>query len=122
MPQNPSGQSGDPASGQWTVPTIPSTVELYDLLMKDIEPELTSVMVPTLAAKYRKETPEQSAKRAERYAKAFRDYDRKLEQYIGDLNASIRKFGRQAAASMEALEHSIKIMETDVSADSASNS
>lgn len=88
-------------------PVIPSTIELYDLLMKDIEPELISMSVPLLPAKYRGETKEAAEARAARYAKAFQEYDRQLELYIGNLNASIRKFGRDAASSMETLERSI---------------
>lgn len=108
-----SGSTGSSASPLSQVPAIPSTIELYDLLMQDIEPDLTSRSVPGLAAKYRRETPEQATKRAERYAKAFQEYDRKLEAYIANLNASIRKFGREAAASMEALENAIKLSDMD---------
>jgi hypothetical protein len=88
-------------------PVIPSTIELYDLLMKDIEPELMSRSVPSLATKYRRETKEEATIRAARYAKAFQEYERRLEAYIGELNASIRKFGRDAALSFEALERSM---------------
>jgi len=91
-------------------PVIPSTIELYDLLMQEIEPELVSMSVPLLPAKYRGETKEDADIRAARYAKAFQEYDRRLEQYIGELNASIRKLGRDTAAAMEALERSMSDM------------
>lgn len=120
MIQNPSRTTGGQGTPRYAWPTIPSTIELYDLLMRDIEPDLMSLSVPILAAKYRKETVEEAAMRAKRYAKAFQEYDRHLEAYIGDLDASIRKFGKEAAASMEALENAIKA--PDLDADSASNS
>ncbi len=121
MTTNPPGNSGNQGTPLWSIPTIPSTVELYDLLMKDIEPELTSRSIATLTTKYRKETREEAAKRAERYAKAFQEYDRRLEKYIGDLNAAIRKFGKEAASSMEALESAMTSVDVDA-ADSASHS
>lgn len=100
-------RSGGQGKTKTVFPVIPSTIELYDLLMKDIEPELMSRSVPSLAATYRRETQEEATARAARYAKAFKEYDRQLELYIGNLNASIRKFGRDAASSMESLERAM---------------
>lgn len=120
---NSTSSAGQDSSAQaplWSIPVIPSAVELYDLLMKDIEPELLSNAIAGLALKYRKETKEEAAKRAERYAKAFAAYDRKLEIYIGELNAQIRKFGKEAAASMEAIEHAIKEVNVDTPTDDSS--
>lgn len=117
MTTNPSGGTGDQQVPRNPIPTIPTTIELYDLLMREIEPELTSRSVGGLALKYRSETREQASVRAERYAKAFREYDRRLETYIGELNAAIRKFGKEAAASMEALESAMMNLD-----DSASHS
>lgn len=107
MTNEVSGKTGNQGGFASSLPRIPSTVELYDLLMREIEPELLSTSIAGLALKYRRETPEQSNERAERYAKAFREYDRRLETYIQTLNASIRKFGKDAAASMEALSSAL---------------
>jgi len=48
-----------------------SQEQLYNLLMAEIEPELLTMVVPHLDEIYKDENPEQKARRAKRYAKAF---------------------------------------------------
>lgn len=45
--------------------------DLYNMLMWDIEPELTTDSLPFLEMMYEGESPEEHAKRMEWYAKAF---------------------------------------------------
>lgn len=45
--------------------------ELYDVIMENIEPDLTSKNIGTLDEKYKDETPEQKKARGLRYAEAF---------------------------------------------------
>jgi hypothetical protein len=78
-----------------------SADEVYDLLMKDIEPELMSGMVETLEETYKGETAEQAKARAQRYRKAFAAYDRALATYVGKLNANTTRNARAAAKSIE---------------------
>ena len=69
--------------------------EIYDLLMQDIEPELTSSRVHGLKEKYANETPEEHAERMARYDRAFGEYERTKERYLSALHHN-RQHDRQA--------------------------
>lgn len=86
------------------IPTVLSPEAVYDLLMNEIEPELTSANVAGLKEKYRNEKPEQAKRRAERYAAAFDEYDRRLDLYINKLSKAMNAYARDAAKSLEAYE------------------
>lgn len=64
MTNDVSGKAGNQGGFASSLPRIPSTVELYDLLMREIEPELLTTSIAGLALKYRRETPEQANERA----------------------------------------------------------
>lgn len=84
---------------------IPTGQELYDLLMAKIEPDLVTDQLPLLDAKYAKETPAQIKARAERYEKAFAEYDRQLAEYLGKLKEKVHEFQTTARQS---IEHEVK--------------
>lgn len=48
--------------------------ELYDAVMGEIEPELTTEMIPALEELHEDETPEQTKHRAKHYAWAFEQF------------------------------------------------
>ncbi|TSC58582.1 MAG: hypothetical protein Greene041619_456 [Candidatus Peregrinibacteria bacterium Greene0416_19] len=107
--QDPAGQNpasaGSQQGGQTAVPMLPEVLEggaLYDQIMTAIEPELTSTVYPTLAEKYKDETPEQAKVRAERYAKAMEEYKKQLQKYGADFGGKVRTFQHGVRKSMEA--------------------
>ena len=53
----------------------PTVEEVYNLIMREIEPELTTDMLPTLGELYPDETPQEWKKRQERYQRAFALYE-----------------------------------------------
>lgn len=83
---------------------IPTGDELYDMLMKSIEPELTADQIPLLDEKYKNETPKVAAIRAERYQKAFAEYDRRLSAYLAKLWSKAREYHSAARDSLESDE------------------
>lgn len=82
-------------SPQTTIPTppsVPSGHDIYDAIMKTIEPELLSSELPLLSQKYGQETGEEKAARMARYAKAFAQYDQAYETYITHLRQQVREY------------------------------
>ena len=80
-----------PASGQ----------QLYDEIMAKIEPELTTTQLPSLAEKYKNETPEQAKARAERYSKAFLAYEKAYVPYVGELNRGLTDYRKELLKAVE---------------------
>ena len=75
---------------QWTM------VDLYDLLMGEIEPDLMSAVIPKLAKLYAGETPGEARARAERYARAFATFDERLETVLTFWRKGLRRMQAQA--------------------------
>jgi hypothetical protein len=80
---------------------IPTGEELYNFLMKDIEPDLLTSQLPLLDERYKNESPEAAAARAARYEKAFAEYEKRLSAYMAELNAKVREYQRTAMQSIE---------------------
>ncbi len=80
---------------------IPTGDELYNILMKGIEPDLTTDQLPLLDGKYKDENPEEATIRAERYQKAFAEYDRQLSAYLAKLKTKLHTFQSTARESLE---------------------
>lgn len=55
--------------------------QVYDAIMREIEPDLTTDRQPQLEQLYAGETPEQATERFERYARAYEEYDRRYAAY-----------------------------------------
>lgn len=83
---------------------VPTGDELYDMLMRSIEPDLTTDQIPLLDDKYKNETPEAAAVRAGRYQKAFAEYDRRLSAYLAKLWSKAREYHSAARDSLESDE------------------
>lgn len=82
-------------------PSIPTGQELFDVIMQEIEPELTTEGVKLVAEKYKDETPEQTMERKKRYDLAFERYDQAYEGYVGTLQAQMQRYRRQSFNQVE---------------------
>lgn len=71
---------------------------LYDAIMAEIEPELMSQLLPELDRIYAQETPEERAARMERYRKAFELCEERVQAVVGEWQAELEQFKRQAIA------------------------
>ncbi|OIO54360.1 hypothetical protein AUJ46_03420 [Candidatus Peregrinibacteria bacterium CG1_02_54_53] len=77
------------------IPAIPAKrtgAEIYNSIMREIEPELTLDQIPLMKEKYKDETPEKKKERGERYAKAMEEYERRYAQYMQKQDAKVRSF------------------------------
>jgi hypothetical protein len=82
-------------------PDILNGSEIYDRIMSEIEPELVIAELSRIAERTKAETKEQRQVRADRYTKAFAEYDRRFKQYAHEWN---RSFQRYRNFSFHALE------------------
>jgi len=82
MTKNPKQTS----SGDWTIK------DFYDLIMFDIEPELTTYMIPDLEVIYKDETKEERKMRAERYAEAFAEFEHRFKLLMSLWKGEINYF------------------------------
>lgn len=81
--------------------------QIYDQIMGEIEPDLTSALYPTLAEKYANETEEEKQTRMDRYEKAFAEYDVRYEAFLTNVTSeshAIKKEARDAAESKDRAE------------------
>lgn len=126
-PQDPA--AGTPAAAQAAVtdqdvpevlrnlpkpPPIPGGRELYDSIMGEIEPELTTAGLLALPQTYVNETPDQKRGRAKRYNDAFEEYGRRFQAYNVEWMGQFTTFQRQALKSVEHIDR-----ETDDQANEA---
>lgn len=93
--QNPAATGVSPFSG------FPSGQDLYDLIMSQIEPELTSSQLPLLQQKYGTEVPELAQARQVRYEKAFAEYEKRFNSWTVQLSTIVHAYQRNAIASAE---------------------
>lgn len=85
-----------------TPPVIKSGKEVYDSIMQEIEPELTTENLDTLDEKYEGETKEESKARAERYKQAFVEYKKRYAEYKRNKDEEVRTYGRDLMSTVEA--------------------
>ena len=84
---NPPSSAGIPA-----IPAKRTGREIYDSIMREIEPELLSTELPNLDEMYKDDTPAQAKERAERYIRAMEEYEKRYAQYRQDQEAHTRAF------------------------------
>ncbi len=73
-------------------PTVSWTTEdLYNLLMRGIEPDLCTDTLPLLDTMYADETPEQRKERMQWYSEAFEKFLGRYEQFTAALHGEFRK-------------------------------
>ncbi|MDO8649461.1 MAG: hypothetical protein Q7R81_06815 [Candidatus Peregrinibacteria bacterium] len=73
----------------------------YDQIMGAIDPELTSASIPHLVEKYTAETDEERKTRAQKYVKAFTEYDRQAAERQNTWKQDLQRFKKEAFASTE---------------------
>lgn len=89
---------------QITIPTIEKGQEVYDAIMAEIEPDLTSEGVKLLDEKYKNETPEQTRARARRYDAAMVKYQKKYDEYLAVKNVEVTHFVHKTIEAAEAID------------------
>ncbi len=82
-------------------PTVHNGQEINDLIMRAIEPELCSDKIPLLEEKCKNETDDQKKARAERYTRAYAEYDKRAAEFFAEVNAQVSTLKRQALSSAE---------------------
>lgn len=82
-------------------PTLPSAQEIYDSLMKDIEPELLTANIASLKEKYAGESDAERKQRMQRYQRAYKAYDKAYVAYIQNLKTSVNGYRKDALRSVE---------------------
>jgi RPA family protein len=83
------------------VPVVHNGQEIYDAIMRTIEPELCSEMIPLLNEKCKNETDDQKKARAERYTKASAEYDKRAAEFFAEVSAEVNTLKRKAFSSAE---------------------
>jgi hypothetical protein len=73
--------------------------EVYDMLMKNIDPSLVSNAL--IKAKPKRESEEERAIRLSRYKKAFESYDRSYAEYVANIEQEAHMYRHQFLASAE---------------------
>ena len=75
--------------------------DLYNFLMRQIEPELTTDILPTLSKKHSHETEEQAKTRADRYSKAFEMYEKCLDTYRTYWTKDLQQYHKEGMTSLQ---------------------
>ncbi|MBT3834761.1 hypothetical protein HOF56_00775 [Candidatus Peribacteria bacterium] len=75
--------------------------QVYDLLMINIEPDLTSWSIPTLDDVYSDETKEEKTERMERYEDAFRLFSERFDYMLGEWKGQLLKFKEDAIKKLK---------------------
>ncbi len=83
--------------------------QIYDLLMQDIEPELTTAQVNTLKEKYAAETPDEHAERMARYEQAFQEYEEMKTRYLSVLHRN-RKQDLHASEESDRMKEQVQLI------------
>lgn len=82
-------------------PKIPTGTELYNMLMQNIEPELTEEGRKLAAEAYKNETPEQNAIRMRRYQIAFDRCNEAYDDYMQMLGTQVERYRRDSLSFVE---------------------
>ena len=85
-----------------TNPPLPSGEDIYNAIMAEIEPELTTDVLPTLEEKYKDESPEERTERFARYEAAFAQYEECYAAYVAELNEAATDMRRSTLTLSEA--------------------
>ena len=91
----------DSSVGAPAVPKIQGGEEVYNMIMGDIESELTLDNLPKNEEKYASETLEQTKMRAQRYKDAFIEYKKRYAEYKLKQDDEVRAYGRDVMKATE---------------------
>lgn len=75
--------------------------DLYDWFMLQVEPELTTLILPNLDELYSEETPEEHTKRAGKYAEAFTKVEQMLGNFYSTLGGELTRLRKMCHALSE---------------------
>jgi len=76
--------------------------QLYDSIMREIEPDLLTTNLDTLDAKYAGESEAQKAERMQRYQAAYAKFDEEFKAFMSEVNEEVRTSRRKARVEEEA--------------------
>ena len=93
--------TGDDVATPVLAQPIPSGTEMYDTIMAQIEPDLVTAELPLLKEKYKEETSEQRAERAQCYEKAFALYAVRFQEYTSAWNQNLHQAVNAIKAQQE---------------------
>lgn len=82
--------------------TLPSGVEIYDAIMREIEPDLVTSAIAGLTAKYANETAEEKQERLDRYRSAYETYDEIYADWLKKFKEQVSEFKKNAFATAQA--------------------
>ncbi len=82
-------------------PVIPNGEEIYNSIMREIDPELTTDQIPLLKARYKDATEEENKIREQRYQKSYAAYDKAYATFIKNLKKEVDAYKKQAMKSAE---------------------
>jgi hypothetical protein len=83
-------------------PNLPkSALEVYELLMAKIEPDLLHANLPLLDEKYAKDTPKQREERKKRYQKAFKTFYAEMKKYYANQEQILKGFQHRVIGAVE---------------------
>lgn len=80
---------------------IPTGQEIYDGLMRKIEPELLTKNLKTLDAPYKKETEAARTARYKRYSKAFTGYKKAFKAWSATFKRAVNAYKRSSVKAAE---------------------
>lgn len=80
---------------------LPTGEQVYDNIMKQIEPELVLANLQSLDEPYANETDTEHAARYERYGKAFAVYEERYNAWVSDLSSAVSAYKRAIGRATE---------------------
>ncbi len=92
------------------LPLLQSGSDLYEAIMGSIEPDLLLSNMPQVILEMQHDTDERKAERAERYSKAFAEYDRRLTEHKKSWDAAYNAYRH---SSMESLTRFLQAADTE---------
>lgn len=96
MSPNPKSTQDPPKN-----PSTPGTSEwFYDEIMRHIEPDLLTTVIPTHAEKYNDETQEERVERMKAYDAAFAIFDKVAEEYEKEFMEDVQKLKKQSRSKV----------------------
>lgn len=94
-------------------PELSDAASTYDNIMTHIEPELTTDQIMTLKQKYAGESSDAATERADRYTKAFDQYEHRLDDFFQLFFGKIITFRRHTLKGMETIDRAQELSDMD---------
>lgn len=76
--------------------------QLYDVVMRDVEPDLLSYNLPKLAEFYKDETPAEHSNRMERYRTAYTKFEQAWRDFLTKVQMQVTSGQKMALEQKEA--------------------